>query len=209
MDKDKLMKIQDAASPKTKTQVRSFLRLTGYYRKFVSNYAHVTAPLTDLVKKGRPNKVEWMEPQQKAFNELKQALGNAPILRVPDFQRPFIVRSDASNEGLGAMLFQEFEDGLFPIAYANRKLKKNERNYCTIEKECLAMVFAVKRFQYYLYGTDFVIQTDHKPLAYIQRCKIESPRVMRWAIALQSYKFRVDSFPGKHNIGANYLSRLT
>ena len=175
MGENKLMKIQDAASPKTKTQVRSFLGLIGHYRKFVNNYAHVAAPLTDLVKKGRPNKVEWMEPQQKAFNKLKQALGNAPILRVLDFQQPFVVRSDASNEGLGAMLLQEFEDGLFPIAYASRKLKKNNRNYCTIEKECLAMVFAVKRFQLYLYVTYFVIQTDHKPLAYIQRCKVEIP----------------------------------
>ena len=87
MDEDKLMKIQDAVPPKTKTQVRSFLGLTGYYRKFVNNYAHVTAPLTDLVKKGCPNNVEWREPQQKAFNELKQALENAPILRVPDFQK--------------------------------------------------------------------------------------------------------------------------
>ena len=137
---------------------------TGYYRKFVNNYAHVAAPLTDLVKKGRPNKVEWMEPQQKAFNKLKQALGNAPILRAPDFQRPFVMRSDASNEGLGAMLLQEFEDGLFPIAYASRKLKKNEGNYCTIEKESLAMVFAVKRFQLYLCGTDFVFKQTIKPL---------------------------------------------
>ena len=102
------------------------------------------------------------------------------------------MRSDASNEGLGAMLLQEFEDGLFPIAYDSKKLKKNERNYCTIEKECLAMVFAVKRFQ-----------------LYVQRCKIESPRVMRSAIALQSYKFRVEIIPGKHNIGTDYLSRLT
>ena len=138
----------------------------------MNNYAHVTALLTELVKKGRPNKVEWMEPQQKTFNELKQALGNAPILRVPDFQRPFIVRSDALNEGLGTMLIQECEDGLFSIAYASRKLKKNERSYCTIEKECLTMVFAVKRFQLYLFETDLVLQTDHKPLAYIQRCKI-------------------------------------
>ena len=114
MDEDKLMKIQDATSPKTKTQVRSFLGLTGYYRKFVNNYSHVIAPLTDLVKKGRPNKVEWMEPQQKAFNELKQALGNAPILRVPDFQRPFAVRSDVSNEGLGAMLPQKIRRWFIP-----------------------------------------------------------------------------------------------
>ena len=157
----------------------------------------------------KKKKKKWMELQQTAFNEMKQALGNAPILRVPDFWRPFIVRSDASNEGLGAMLLEEFEDGLFPIAYASRKLKKNERNYCTIEKEYLAAVYAVKRFQLYLYGTDFVIQTDRKLLAYIQRCKIESSREMRWAIALQSYKFRVESIPGKHNIGADYLSRLT
>ena len=117
------------------------------------------------------------------------------------------MRSDASNEGLRAMLLQEFEDGLFPIAYACRKLRKNEKNYCTIEKECLAMVFKVKRFQLYLYGTDFVIQTDHKPLAYFQRCKIESPRVMRWPTALQSYKFRVESIPRKHDIGADYCRR--
>ena len=88
MDENKLMKIQDAAPPKTKTQVRSFLGLTGYYSKFVIIMLLFTAPLTDLVKKGCPNKVEWMEPQQKAFSELKQALGNEPILRVPDFQRP-------------------------------------------------------------------------------------------------------------------------
>ena len=178
MDENKLLKIQDAAPSKTKTQVRSFLGLTGYYRKFMNNYAHVTAPLTDLVKKGHPNKVEWIEPQQKVFNELKQAFGNAHILKVLDLQRPFTVRSDVSNGGFGAMLLPEFEDGLFPIAYASRKLKKNEWNYCTIEKECLAMIFAVKRFQLYLYGTDFVIQTDHKHLVYIQSCKIESPRVM-------------------------------
>ena len=79
MDADKLIKIQDVAPPKTKTQVRSFIGLTGYYKKFVNNYAHITTPLTDLVKKGRPNKVEWMELQQTAFNEMKQALGNAPI----------------------------------------------------------------------------------------------------------------------------------
>ena len=103
----------------------------------IANYAHVTAPLTDLVKKECPNKVEWMEPQQKAFNELKQALGNAPILRVPDFQRPFIVRSDASNEGLGAMLLQEFEDGLFPIAYAVGNSRKTKGTIVPLKKSVL------------------------------------------------------------------------
>ena len=85
MDEDKLMKVQDAAPPKTKTQVRSFFGLTGYYRKFVNNYTHVTASLTDLVKKGRPNKVEWMEQQQKAFNELKQALGKCIYIKSSRF----------------------------------------------------------------------------------------------------------------------------
>ena len=145
--------------------------------------------------------------QENSFKTLKDILSRAPILRLPDFERDFIVRSDASDTGVGAVLLQEFEDGTFPIAYASKKLMQRERNYSVIEKECLAIVYAVKKFQNYLYGKAFVIQTDHQPLSHIQKCKIESSRVMRWALFLQNYRFRIEAIRGIDNIGADYLSR--
>ena len=90
-------------------------------------------------------------------------LTQAPILRLPDFSRPFIVQADASETGVGAVLLQEYEDGRFPVAYVSKKLKSSELNYSVIEKECLALVFAVKKFYKYLYGKEFVLQTDHQP----------------------------------------------
>ena len=208
MEEDKLDRIQDAPAPETKKQVRSFLGLAGYYRKFLPNYAEVATPLTDLTKKGQPNKVTWEEPQQIAFQKLKDMLGSAPVLRMPDFDKPFIVQADASDTGIGAILLQEHPDGLFPILYASKKLLSHERNYSVIERECLALVFAVRKFQKYLYGKEFVLQTDHQPLAYIQRCKIDSARIMRWALYLQNYRFRIQSIKGTKNIGADCMSRL-
>ena len=208
METDKLERIANAPQPETKKQVRSFLGLAGYYRKFIPNFAEIAVPLTDLTKKGQPSKVKWEEPHQRAFRVLIDMLTRAPILRLPDFQRPFLVQTDASDVGVGAVLFQEYDDGKFPVAYASKKLLPRERNYSVIERECLAIVFAIKKFQKYLYGKEFVLQTDHQPLAYIQRCKIESGRIMRWALFLQNYRFRIEAIKGSDNIGADYLSRL-
>ena len=128
-------------------------------------------------------------------------------MRLPDFDKQFILQTDASDSGVGAALLQQHEDGLFPIAYASKKLLQREKNYSVIERECLAIVFGIRKFQKYLYGTDFVLQTDHAPLTYIQRCKIESGRIMRWALFLQNYKFRVEAIKGSANVCADYLSR--
>ena len=135
-------------------------------------------------------------------------LTQAPILRLPDFSRPFVVQANASESGVGAVLLQQFEDGLFPVRYASKKLLPREQNYSVIERDCLALVFAVKKFHLYLYSRDFVLQTDHQPLSYIQRSKAEISRVMRWALALQPYRYRIESIKGSDNAGADYLSRL-
>ncbi|XP_071491788.1 uncharacterized protein [Diadema antillarum] len=139
-NQDKIAQIQQATRPETKKQLRSFLGLAGYYRRFVPNYAAIAVPLTDLTKKGEPNLIRWGEPQDKAFNTLKLKLSSQPILHLPDVNRTFTLRTDASDTGIGAMLLQEHEGQKFPTAYASKKLLARERAYSTIEKECLAVV---------------------------------------------------------------------
>ena len=208
MEEDKIDKVKNAPQPKTKKQVRSFLGLTGFYRRFIPGYAKIASPLTDLTKKGLPNNVHWTSTQQKAFETLKEMLTQSPILRLPDFSPKFWVQSDASESALGACLLQEFDDGLFPIAYASKKLLQREKNYSTIERECLGLVFAIKKFEMYLYGKEFILLTDHRPLSYIQKCKVENSRLMLWSLFLQNYRFRIEAIKGSDNVGADYLSRL-
>ena len=208
MDEEKLGRIKEAPQPKTKKQVRSFLGLAGYYRKFIPNYAEIAVPLTDLTKKNQPNQVKWGDAQQHAFDTLRDLLTKAPILRLPDFSKPFIVQTDASDSGIGCILLQEYDDGRFPVVCASKKLLPRERNYSVIERECLAIVFAVKKFAKYLYGREFILHTDHQPLSYIHRAKLESGRIMRWALFLQNYRFRIESIKGSENVGADYLSRM-
>lgn len=181
---NKIEKIKNASPPVTKKQLRSFLGLAGYYRKFVPNYAAIAAPLTDKTKNIEPNKIAWEASQQLAFEALKQTLVTAPILHLPDLDIPFTLRTDALELGIGAILLQEHEHEQFPVAYATGKLLQRERNYSTIEKECLALVWGVQKYQAYLYGKPFNIETDHQPLAYMQKAKVANARIMRWALSL-------------------------
>ena len=119
-----------------------------------------------------------------------------------------MLRTDASDVGLGAVLMQEFDDGLFPVAYASKKLLPREQAYSTMEKECLAIVWAVRKFMVYLYGNPFVLQTDHQPLVYLNRTKFVNDRIMRWAMFLQSYRIKIMAIKGSDNVGADFLSRV-
>ena len=208
MEDDKVEKVRLAPRPVTKTQVRSFLGLTGYYRDHIENYATLAVPLTDLTKKQYPEKVTWGAPQEEAFNTLKAKLTERPILRMPDHNLTFILRTDASTMGVGAILLQNFKDGTFPIAYGSKKLLPRERKYAVMELECLAIVFGVRKFAKYLYGKEFILQTDHAPLAYLMGAKLQNSRCLRWALFLQSYRFRMEVIRGKNCIGADYLSRI-
>lgn len=143
-----------------------------------------------------------------AFADLKTKLTVPPILALPDVDKGFHLRTDASNVGVGAVILQ-YEDGIpKPIAYASRKLSNSEKNYSAIEKECLAMVWAIGKFKFYLYGKSFTIETDHQPLVFIKNFKGTNSRIMRWALNLQSHKFQIMYIKGKDNIGADLLSRL-
>ena len=207
VDPVKVEKVKMAERPRTKTQIRAFLGLTGYFREYIPRYAEIAKPLTDLTKKGLPDTVEWNATEEEAFQKLKNKLVEAPILRLPDFSKPFILQTDGSTTGIGAALLQDFPDGRFPIAYASKKLLPRERNYSIIEIECLAVVFGVRKFQKYLHGTNFEIHTDHRPLSFIQKCRIESPRIMRWSLFLQNFSFRIVAIKGSENVTSDYLSR--
>ncbi|XP_075732486.1 uncharacterized protein LOC142775054 [Rhipicephalus microplus] len=203
-----LDKIQAAPAPKTKRQVRAFLGLTSYYREFIPNYAEISAPLTELIKKGESNLVKWTTTHEKAFAKLKECISNPPVLRLPDLTKEFILRTDASDTSLGAVLLQSHEGTLHPIAYASRKLLPRESSYSTIERECLALVWGIQKFNIYLYGVPFLVQTDHQPLQYIKQAKQLNSRVLRWSLLLQEYQFRVEHIKGSENVGADYLSRV-
>ena len=207
LHEENVEKIKNAPRPGTKKQVRSFVGLAGYYRDFIPNFAAIAAPLSDLTRKGQQIRVEWGQAQEKAYQTIKFHLTNEPILRLPDPVKMYFLHTDASNTGIGGVLMQKHDEKLFPVCYASKKLSSAERNYSTIEKECLAVVWGIKRFHLYLYGVPFVLQTDHEPLKYMNSAKFANGRLMRWAMFLQSYTFRVEAIKGSENVGADYLSR--
>ena len=132
-----------------------------------------------------------------------------PILCLPNDNLDYVLRTDASDRGLGAVLMQDQGEGLRSIAYASKKLSDTEQRYATVEKECLATVWGFKKFERYLYGRNFTLETDHQPLQYLQRNKPTNRRLMRWALHLQQYSFRIKVIPGKDNFGSDYLSRAS
>ena len=147
------------------TDVRAFLGLASYYRRFIKDFADIAKPLMELTKKIGNPKFEWSDIAQNAFSSLKARLINSPILSCPDFKSPFILQTDASNSGLGVALAQEKDGKEVVIAYASRQLKDSERKYATIQKECLAIVWGIRYFHYFLYGQPhFTVVTDHCPL---------------------------------------------
>ena len=204
---DKVSEIRSATRPETKKQLRSFLGLVNFYRKFIPNFAHISLPLTDLTRKFAPNKLQWSESQEMAFKTLKSFITKSPILKLPDISQTFILQTDASQRGVGAVLLQQEGEDKLPVAYASKKLKPSEERYSTIEKECLAIVWGIQKFHRYLYGREFLLETDHYPLVYINKTKLNNSTLMRWAMSLQPYRFRIIAIKGKDNVGADYLSR--
>ena len=204
----KVEAVREFQQPRTKKDVRAFLGLAGYYRRFLPNFSSITACLSDLTKSTAPNIVEWTSDCDQAFRKLKASLSSQPVLANPDYDRPFILQTDASERGIGAVLSQKTDDDFDkPIAYFSRKLLPRETRYASIEKECLAIVAALQHFQPYLLGRMFYIQTDHRALVYIERMRNTNGRLMRWALALQPFSYTVVYRPGSQNANADALSR--
>lgn len=205
-DPEKTRAISKYPVPQTPKQVKSFLGLIGYYRKFISHFAQTAKPLNNLLR--RNVNFIWEEEQEQAFQSLKNALTTEPILCYPDFKKEFILTTDASKIALGAILSQGEIGRDLPIAYASRTLNKAESNYSTTEQELLAIVWATKHFRPYLYGRKFKIVTDHKPLKWLFSIKDPGSRLMRWRLKLEEYEYEIVYKAGKTNVNADALSRV-
>ena len=206
----KIKAVQEFKTPQTKKEVRSFLGLSGYYRRFIPDYSTIAAPLTDLTQKRKPSIVTWSPECEDAFNRLKKILCSVPVMKSPDFEQEFILQTDASDRAVGAVLSQmDADGGDRPIAYYSRKLLPRETRYSTIEKECLAIKLGIKAFNHYLLGRKFTIQTDHYSLTWLDRMKETNSRLTRWSLFLQSYHFTVTHRSGKDNANVDALSRLS
>ncbi|XP_078232326.1 uncharacterized protein LOC144583105 [Pogona vitticeps] len=204
----KIEAVRDWPRPNTKKKVKSFLGLVGYYRKFIPRFSEIAAPLTDLTQKKTDDRIPWTSDCEEAFRRLKEALINYPVLRAPDFDREFIIYTDASNSGVGAVLCQEDENGdQHPVSYLSRKLQKGERHLATVEKECLAIVYAIQKAKPYIWGRHFILCTDHSPLQWLKTMKTHNSKLMRWALNLQDYDFEVKVVRGSVNCVADALSR--
>ncbi|GFX95685.1 retrovirus-related Pol polyprotein from transposon 297 [Trichonephila clavipes] len=189
----KVQAVLEFPTPRTKTQIRAFLGIAGYYQKYINLFSVIAAPLTDALKgRAKKGEIKWTTECENAFRELKGKLIDKPVLYAPNFEREFIVQTDASNAGMGAVLTQLTEQGEeHPIVYLSKKFSEVEKRYCTTEKECASIVFAIKRLHYYLDGNSFLVMTDHNPLVWLNRNVSSNPRLMRWALALQPYNFRI------------------
>jgi hypothetical protein len=168
------------------------------------------APWTD----GSENvfhKVDWAVDCSHSLERFDNFLSSDPVIVLPDFSRPFVVRSDASSTGIGAVLLQQqpnVDDQLHPVLYASRKLLDREKRYSTVERECLAIVWAVDKFSRYVIGRHFIIETDHKPLSLLKKSGVTNGRLLRWSLALQDFNFSVMPISGAVNFEADVLSRL-
>lgn len=203
---DKIAAVKKYPLPKTPKQIKQFLGLLGYYRKFIPDFARITKPLTQCLKKGK--KITFDPDYINSFEKCKTLLTNDPILRYPDFTKEFILTTDASNYAIGAVLSQGPIGSDRPVSYASRTLNESEINYSTIEKELLAIVWATKYFRPYLFGRKFKIVTDHKPLQWVMNIKEPNSRLTRWRLKLSEYDFTVIYKKGKNNTNADALSRI-
>ncbi|GJQ89168.1 putative reverse transcriptase domain-containing protein [Tanacetum coccineum] len=201
IDPAKIKPVKNWASPTTPTEIRQFLGLAGYYRRFIKDFSKIAKYLTELTQKNK--KYSWEEKQETTFQLLKQKLYEALILALPKGNNNFVVYYDASLQGLGAVLMQREK----VIAYASRQLKPNEENYTTHDLKLGAVVFAHKIWRHYLYSTKCMVFTDHKSLQHILNQKELNMRQHRWLELLTYYNCKIRYHPGKANVMADALSR--
>ena len=204
-DPKKVETVKEWPKPSTVKQVRSFLGLCSYYRRFILNFSSVAKPLTRLTEKDV--KFAWSSECEEAFQKLKNCLVNTPILVYPDLTKPFILDTDASGVGIGAVLSQLQGGKERVVAYYSRVLTKSERNYCVTRRELLAVIDSIKHFHTCLYGTKFVIRTDHGSLRWLVNFKNLEGQLCRWSEFLAVYDYEIVHRSGKLHGNADALSR--
>ena len=213
-DPKKISAIKEWPTPKTVTDVRSFLGFTNHYRRFIHKYAHIARPLNALTSGDNAAKkkqaIQWNADCKKAFQKLKQLCSSTPILAYADYSKPFKLHTDACGLGLGAVLYQKQDDGTdCVIAFASRALNKSEAKYPAHKLEFLALKWAITdRFHEYLYGGEFEVYTDNNPLTYVLTTAKLDATGQRWIASLANYNFNIHYKPGRNNIEADALSRI-
>lgn len=205
VDPEKVSAILNIAPPSNVSEVRRFIGMTSWYRRFVPNYSTIIAPLAGLLRKNK--RFLWDEACEQSFQALKEHLVKAPILSCPDFALPFTIQTDASAYGIGAVLTQQTPDGEKVISYLSRSLSRAERNYSTTERECLAVLYAIEKLRPYIEGIKFTVITDHYSLVWLNRLQSPSGRLARWSVRLQQYDFDIVHRKGKEHVVPDMLSR--
>lgn len=200
MDKSKIQAVLDWLPPTNLKQLRGFLGLSGYYRRFVRHYATIAAPLTELLKK---DAFQWTSQATDAFQALKHAITVAPVLALPDFTKPFILETDASGTGIGAILSQDKH----PIAYFSKKLNPLMQKKSAYVRELYVVTEAMAKFRHYLLGNHFIIRTDQKSLKALTDQNIQTPEQQKWLHKFLGFDFSIEYKPGKDNTAADALSR--
>ena len=208
-DPDKVACVENMKAPTTTKEVRQVLGFFSYFRSYIKDFAETAKPLTELTKKGVPHQIRWTQEHQQAFDKLKSDLANATKLHVIQFGEPCGILVDASNISVGCCLIQWAQDGLEkPIAFASAKLTPTQTCWSTIEREAYAVMFALRKFRNFVFGTEVTIFSDHNPLMYLRECAPKSAKLTRWALGLQEFNISWSFRPGHKNQAADCLSRL-
>ncbi|GFU01479.1 retrovirus-related Pol polyprotein from transposon opus [Trichonephila clavipes] len=200
--------INNLLVPKRKKELRSVLGLCNYYREYIPKYSELVYPLTELTKKRVPDSIPWTEKHDSSFHLLKKALVEAPSLNCPVPDKPYTIHSDASQIGIAACLSQKCGDKCYPIAYASQKLSKTQQSWSTIKPEAFAIVWSLKKFEVWVFGTEIEFYIDHNPLPYLTKSAPQSARLQRCTFALQKFNVTIKHCPGVKMPHADALSRL-
>ena len=205
----KISVISKFPQPESKKQLLRFLGMAGYYRKLCPNFSAVAEPLTQLLNKRET--FVWCDACDKALQELKVLLNSTPVLAAPNFNALFKLAVDATDVAAGAVLLQDDKDGVdHPVCYFSKKLSKSQRNYSTVEKECLALVLALQHFEVYVSSSSLPIKvfSDHNPLVFLHKLKDKNQRLPRWSLMLQEYDLDITHIKGMNNVIADCLLRV-
>jgi hypothetical protein len=201
VDPEKVQAIREWPAPRNVAEVRSFMGLVGYYRRFIAGFSKIAHSITSLQRKEK--KFQWTKECESSFQRLKQFLTSAPILKIANPNKYYVVCTDACKEGLGGVLSQE----VFVVCYESKKLKEHEKNYATHDLELAAIIHALRKWRHYLMGKRFELRTDHNGLKYLFDQPTLNSRQIRWLEFMCKYDFDIKHIKGKENKVANALSR--
>ena len=208
-DPDKISSMINYPRPTNTTEIKRFIGMTSWYRKFINHFSTLVSPINDLIKgRKKGQKITWTPEAENSFINLKQALVSAPILRSPDFSQPFIIQCDASDTGLAGVLLQYINGEEVVIAFASRSLSRTERNYSITQRECLAVIFSIEKFRPFVEGVHFTVVTDHYSLLWLNNLKEPTGKLARWAVKVQQFSFTLVHRKGSLNVVPDALSRI-